>query len=195
MNWYTLALFAHILGVIGLFVGLSLGWVSILRLRRARTVAQVRAETTSSGAQRVLVVVSSLLLLVAGIYMTVTAWDSDPPWILLSLAALLVMGVLGGGVSGRRLSAIEKAAAVEDGAGAISPALKRRIADPVPLTAMQTAGMIGLGVVFLMTAKPDLIGSLVALAVALVLGVVPALFWRRPAEAGAALMEKAAPGA
>ncbi|HEU5369200.1 MAG TPA: DUF2269 family protein [Ktedonobacterales bacterium] len=194
MNWYTLALFAHILGVIGLFVGLSFTLASALRLRRARTVAQVRAETTFGGAQRVLIVASSLLLLAAGIYMTVTAWDSDPPWILVSLAALLVMGVLGGGVSGRRLSAIEKAAAAEDEAGSISPALKRQLADPVLLTAMQTTGMIGLGVVFLMTAKPDLIGSLIALAAALVLGVVSALFWRRPAEARA-LVEKAAPGA
>ncbi len=174
-----------------LFIGLSFTLAYVLRLRRAQTAAQVRAETTFGGSQRVLIVASSLLLLVAGIYMTVTAWDSDPPWILLSLAALVVMGVLGGVVSARRLEAIKKAA--EASGDSLSPALKRQLADPVLLTAVLTAGMLGLGVVFLMTTKPDLIGSLIALAVALVLGVVSAQVWRRPAEARARV-EEAAPG-
>ncbi|HEY7355081.1 MAG TPA: DUF2269 family protein [Ktedonobacterales bacterium] len=192
MSWYTLALFAHILGVIGLFVGLSFTLASALRLRQARTAAQVREGASGVGIQRGLVPIASLLILLAGIYMTVVAWDWAPPWILVSLAALIVMGVLGA-VSARRLEAIKKAAAEVSGE-AIPPALKRQLADPVLLTAVLTACAVGLGVVFLMTTKPDLIGSLIALAAALVLGVVSALFWRRPAEARA-LVEEAAPGA
>lgn len=193
MSLYTLALFAHILGVLGLFVGLSFIWAGVLRLRRARTVAQVREGIGLTGLVRGLVPTASVLILVAGIYMTVTAWDSDPPWIVLSLVALVVMGVLGGVVSARRLSAIEKAAAVEDVAGPIPPTLQRRIVDPLLLTSVQTAGILGLGVVFLMTARPDLPGSLITLAVALVLGPVSAQFWRRPAGARV-LVEGAAPG-
>jgi hypothetical protein len=192
MSLYTLALFAHILGVLGLFVGLSFIWAGVLRLRRARTVAQVREGIGLTGIVRGLVPTASVLILVAGIYMTVTAWDSDPPWILLSLVGLIVMGVLGGIVSARRLNAIEKAV-VEDAAEPIPPALQRRIADPILLASVQTAGIIGLGVVFLMTIKPDLLGSLITLAVTLVLGPVSVQFWRRPAEVGA-LAKEAAPG-
>lgn len=42
MSFYSLALFAHIVGVLGLFIGIGLQWTSILRLRRALFVAQVR---------------------------------------------------------------------------------------------------------------------------------------------------------
>ncbi|HLW01457.1 MAG TPA: DUF2269 family protein [Ktedonobacterales bacterium] len=191
---YTLALFAHIVGVLGIFVGISFGWVNILRLRRAQTIAQVRAETSLTGVQQRLFPIAALVLLLAGIYMTVTTWGWGTPWILLSLAALIVMGVLGGAVSGRRLTTIRKAAA-EDASSAISPELQRLIADPVLLISIQTALLIGLGVVFLMTMKPDWTGSLITLGVAVVLGVVSAQPWRRPAEVRARVQEAQASSA
>lgn len=194
MSFYTLALFAHILGVLGVFVGIALDWATILRLRRAQAITLVREVTSLVGFQARLVQISALLLLVAGIYLTVTAWDSDPPWILLSLVALVVIGALSGGVSGRRLTAIRKAAADAEAAdGTIPPALQRRMADPVLLTSVQTAVMVGLGAVFLMTTKPDWSGSLITLAVAVVLGVLSAQLWRRPPETRTQVVE-AQPG-
>jgi hypothetical protein len=191
MSFYLLALFAHILGVLGVFVGIALDWVTILRLRRAQAMALVREVTSLVGFQARLIQISSLLLLITGISMTVTTWGWRTPWILLSLVALIVMGALSGGVNGRRLTAIRKAAESSD--GAIPLALQRQIADPVLLTSVQTAGMIGLGAVFLMTIKPDLLGSLIALAVALVLGVISALPLRLPRK-GSALVKEAQPG-
>ena len=180
MSDYTLALFAHILGVIGLFSGIVLDWTTILRLRRAQSMAQVREATGLVGAQARLIQVSSLLILIAGAYMAETVWGWNIAWILVSLAALILMGALSGAVSARRLKAIQRAAAGESAAGGISPALQQRIADPLLVTASQTAAMIGLGVVFLMTTKPDLLGSLLTLIVAIALGVGAAQFWRRP---------------
>jgi hypothetical protein len=193
MSIYTLALFAHILGVLGVFVGTAFDWATILRLRRARTVALAREVTSLVGFQARLIQLSSLLLLVAGIYLTVTSWGWGTPWILLSLAALIVMGVLTGGVNGRRLAAIRKAAA-EGSEGTIPPALQRRAADPVLLISVQTAVLVGLGAVFLMTVKPDWLGSLITLAVAVVLGVLSAQPWRRSREARSQVPE-ALPGA
>lgn len=192
MSFYTVALFAHILGVLGVFVGIALDWVTILHLRRAQTVALVREVTSLVGFQVRLIQISALLLLVAGIYLTVTVWSRDTPWIVVSLAALIVMGALSGGVDGRRLAAIRKAAGASSDA-ALPPALQRRMADPVLVISVQTAVMVGLGAVFLMTTKPDWLGSLIALAVAVVLGVVSAQPWRRPREARASLKE-AQPG-
>jgi uncharacterized membrane protein len=192
MSFYTLALFAHILGVLGVFIGIALDWMTILRLRRARTVALVREMTSLVGFQARLIQLSALLLLVAGIYMTVTAWSRDTSWIVVSLAALIVMGALSGGVNGRRLAAIRKAAGASSDA-ALPPALQRRMADPVLLISVQTAVMVGLGAVFLMTTRPGWPGSLIALAVAVVLGVLSAQLWRRPREARAQIAE-AQPG-
>ena len=73
-------------------------------------------------------------------------------------------------------------------AGAIPAELKRQIADPVLWMAVQMNGFIGLGVVFLMTTKPGLVGSLITLIVALVLGVVSAWLWR-PGEATTQMKE------
>lgn len=176
MSFYPLALFAHLLGVLGVFIGITLDWVTIVRLRRAQALILVREVTSLVGFQARLIQISSLLLLIAGIFMTVTTWGWRTPWILLSLGALMIMGALSGGVNSRRLIAIRKAAEASD--GAIPLVLQRQMAAPVLLTSVQTAGMIGLGVVFLMTIKPDLLGSLIALAVALVLGVLSAQPWR-----------------
>jgi len=40
MNFYALALFAHILGVLGLFIGI--GFERAITLRQVQTIAQVR---------------------------------------------------------------------------------------------------------------------------------------------------------
>jgi len=187
MSVYTVALFFHILGVLGLFAGTALDWTTILRLRRVQSVALVREVTSLVPFQSRLTQISLLLILIAGVYMTVKNWEWSTPWILPSLGALVVMGALGGGVIGRRLAVIRNAAAASD--GTIPPALQRQTASPVLLTTSQTSGMIGLGVVFLMTIKPDLLTSLIALAVALVLGVLSAQLWPRPRVAAAPVKE------
>ena len=189
MTFYSLALFAHIVGVLGLFIAIGLVWISILWLQQAHTTAQVRERINLASIQERLLPASSALILLAGIYMTVNAWGWTTPWIDFSLAALVVMSTLGGAVINRRLKAIRIASSTAEAlAGSIPTELKRQITDSVLWTAVQANGFIGLGVVFLMTAKPGLVGSLVTLVVALVLGVVTALLWR-PREAAAAMKE------
>ncbi len=183
MTDYTLALFAHILGALGLFMGIGLDWATILRLRRAQTVAQVREQTSLLGVQTRLLQLSLLLLLVAGIYMTATVWEGTP-WIIVSLVSLFVIGGLGGGLIDRRLKAIQRAAAGERSSEAIPAALQAQIVDPVLWTAFQVVGFIALGVVFVMTTKPDWLVSLITLVVAIILGVLVAQLGRpRPAAA------------
>jgi len=167
MTLYSLALFVHIVGVLGLFIGIGLQWISVQRLSQAQTVAQVREGTSLIAIQEKLWPTASLLILLAGIYMTVTAWGWRTPWIDLSLAALIV-----------------QVAAAEAPAGAFPPGLNRQITDPILQTAVQINAFTGLGVVFLMTTKPGLVGSLITLVVALLLGIgAGRVFWRPREEA------------
>ena len=183
MTFYSLALFAHIVGVLGLFIAIGLVWISMLWLQRAQTMAQVRERIGLASLQERLFPAASVLILLAGIYMTVNTWGWKMPWIDVSLAALVVMGALGGAVINRRLKAIRIASSTAEApAGSIPAELKRQITDSVLWTAVQTNGFTGLGVVFLMTTKPDLVGSLITLVVSLVLGVVSAQLWH-PREA------------
>jgi hypothetical protein len=173
MNIYTLALFAHILGVLGMFIAMGLQWAVVFRLRRARTVGQVREWSgLSRGAGR-LGPVSAALILAAGIYMTVTAWSLTAPWVVVSLLAMLAMVGIGMGVSGRWLRGIGRATgASEADSAAISPDVARLIQGPALWVSSQLTAGIAVGVVFLMTNKPGLVASLVAMAVASGLGLV-----------------------
>ena len=91
MAFYSLALFAHIVGVLGLFIAIGLVLIGVLRLQQAQTVAQVRERINLTSIQGRLLPIASLLILLAGIYMTVTTWGWTTPWIDVSLAALVVI--------------------------------------------------------------------------------------------------------
>ena len=57
----------------------------------------------------------------------------------------------------------------------MTPALRRLLNDPLLGISIQTRVAIALGIVFLMTVKPDLGGSLLAIGVATGLGLLSAL--------------------
>src|SRR5438067_1791317 len=118
MTFYSLALFAHIVGVLGLFIAIGLVWISMLWLQQARTMGQVRERIALASIQERLLPAASMLILLAGIYMTVTTWGWATPWIDFSLAALVVMGALGGAVINRRLKVIRIASSTADPARA-----------------------------------------------------------------------------
>lgn len=136
MIGYTLALFLHVLGALGLAVSLGLEWVDQRRLA-------ARVGGPSLG-----------ILLLAGLYLTATRWGGTP-WIGLALLSLVALGALGA-AGARAPRAIGRAS------------LRLRVA-------------IVVGVVFLMTAKPDLGGALAATAVAALAGIGWA-FSARPAR-------------
>ena len=169
MSLYTFLLFAHILGVLGLFIGMGLQWISILRLRRASTVRQAREWIgLARGAGRLGPVMGALVI-GTGIAMMVMRWGLTTPWIMVSLAAIAVMMAAGMGVAARRMKAAGRALAGSDD-DSLTPEQRRRTNDPALWVATQLAASLALGVVFMMTIKPDLGGSLLTLAVTLVVG-------------------------
>ena len=66
--------------------------------------------------------------------------------------------------------------------GPLPESLEQRTHDPVLGTALQTLAALLLGIVFLMTTKRSLTGSLIVMAVALALGLASSLFIFRPAR-------------
>lgn len=165
MNDYAIALFLHIVGALGLFVALGLEWTSLLLLRRATTTGQSRERMRIASGVRGVSGAALATLLVSGFYMTATVWGGVA-WIAVALGAMVLMAALGAALSGVRMAAIGRA--VENGPLAPVP-------DPLLWVSIQIRVAIALGIVFLMTFKPDLTGSLLAIAVAAVLGLVAAL--------------------
>ena len=177
MTLYSLVLFLHIGGALGLFVALGLEWTSLSFLRRAATGEQVREWLSVLGLTRRLGPIALVLILLPGFYMMATTWGGAA-WILVALAAVVVIAILGATLTGARMGRIGRAAGTAS--GPISPELRNRLHDPVLRISVQTRGAMLFGIVFLMTIKPDLVGSLIVIGIALILGLASALpAWRR----------------
>jgi hypothetical protein len=177
MTLYSIALFLHIVGALGLFVALGLEWVSLLYLRRAATIEQAREWLSVLGLLRWIMPASLGIILLAGIYMTATTWGGAA-WIGVAMAAMILLAVLGMGLTGPRMAAIGRVVAAES--GALSLAFRQRLQDPLLWTSSQTRLAIALGIVFIMTIKPGLTGALLTIGVAAILGLASVLpVWNR----------------
>jgi len=114
----------------------------------------LRQATTGAAFNRVAGPISALLILIPGFYMVATTWGWKG-WVVVGLASWVLIAVVGAitGVS----------------------VLRGRMA--LRTAAISWAARVGLalGVLFLMTAKPDLAGSLVSVVVGTVLGLAAGL--------------------
>jgi hypothetical protein len=172
MNYYSIALFLHVVGALGVFVALGLEWTSLRHLRRATTGEQVREWMRVSTGVGQVGIASMLTILISGFYMMATVWGGVV-WIIVALGALVLVIVLGLALTGPRMAAIGRAVAAEK--GTVSPTLHHLLHYPLLWISIQTRVAIALGIVFLMTVKPDLGGSLLTIGVAIVLGLASAL--------------------
>jgi len=175
MSLYSVVLFAHVLGAIAYILGAGTRLLVLASLRRAQRVEQVRLVATLDNWLGPIFGIGLLLLLAAGLYLTITTWGFQTGWIDVALASVLLMAPFGATIMEPRRRAISRLAR-ELPDGAIPESLRVRIHDPVLRTAVQTLLILLLGIVFLMTTKPSLISSIIAMAVALVLGLASGLF-------------------
>jgi hypothetical protein len=190
MTPYTLALFLHIVGAIGVFIGVS-SWLFVaVALRRAQQVAQVRALSGLIQPTGVLTIVSLLLLGVAGFYMALTAWSEQATWIIVATISFVLLAPFGAFLIDPRLRTVAKAAAAAPD-GAVPAALAARIRDPLVGVGLCVYVGVLLGIVFLMSNKPPLATSIGVMVVATVLGLATGLLiW--PAAGGRAAQKGAA---
>jgi len=185
MNLYTLALFLHVTGDIGIFIGLGVQLLCLAPLRRVQHVEPVHLIAGLIRTADVVSVTGALLTIATGLYMALTAWNLQIGWIAVALGSIVVLILpLIVGVIEPRTKAIVKMAG-EAEAGPIPAALGRHIQDPVLAVGLQTGAAIVLGIVFLMTTKPALTGSIITMAVALALGLASGLpLWIKRRQAG-----------
>jgi hypothetical protein len=132
-----------------------------------------------------LAVVSLVFLLLSGIFMTsqISGWALA--WPRVAMGALLLIAPFGA-VTGRRLRAIQIAcAASKTNVSDIFAKLR----DPFLVFSMNMRIALVLGIVLLMTAKPELRQSLGIVVSSVFLGLVSTFFWRRESRAPMARAE------
>jgi hypothetical protein len=179
MSIYNIVMFVHVIGAIGYFLSIGISLVILVGLRRAQRVEQVRALIHLNNLSGPFGAGSAVVLLAAGLYLALTAWSLLTGWILVSLISLIVIVLTTAVLIAPRRSALVAQLAHEAPDGALSLALSQRLHDPVLLATFQTVAALLLGIVFLMTTKLELVGSLIVMAVALVLGLISSMLVSR----------------
>jgi len=181
MTFYALILFLHVVAAIGIFVALALEAFSIVSFRKATGAADVRVAIAALRSVPVLFGVSGALVLLTGGYLAARIGSAGLSWTVPSLVTLVVIGALGGALSGRRLRMIR--AIQLEGAGPVPSGLRALLQDPLLVASLRIRLALALGIVYLMVAKTPLAPTLLVLAVAAVAGLVlGALAFRRPRD-------------
>lgn len=173
MPTYQIALFLHILGALGFFIAIGVFYTAVLGVRRAKTVGPLRiwigAAASVSG---ILFPISSLVILVAGIYMLVTFWGERAPWAGVALTAFIILAIGATFIQGRRMTALGQRSAAESESAPVTGALWAGAHDAVTWVSVNASAAFAIGIVYLMTLKPDALGSVIALLIALIIGLV-----------------------
>jgi hypothetical protein len=171
VSLYSLALFVHIIGALLLFTAFTSEGIALLHVRRATSSAQVGEWEGVAGLARIFGPASVVTILVSGLYMLISTWGWVP-WIAVGLIAWVLVAVMGA-INGIRLSLVARQA--RDDAGALA-----RLSAPSFVISWCTRLAIGVGIVFVMTSKPELTWSILAIAIATVTGAVAGLAVARP---------------
>lgn len=178
MSLYTILLFVHVSGAIGVFVGMGTWLFGMTAIARASRVEQVRTLADLMLMSRYVVPISAFMIITSGLTMTLTTWGLQTRWILVAIGGLLLIGPTGTWVVDPKVRAIAALAhTLPD--GFLPNSLIVRIHDRVLRTALYTLIAMLLGIVFLMTTKPALSTSILAMGISLFLGFASSLLLLR----------------
>lgn len=183
MTAHAITLFFHFVGMVGLFVGYGLEWTATSLLRRASTADQAR---TALGFYRFSMPISGpglLLLIITGGYLASITGGMRQGWISGALLGIVFALGIGFVFVLPRIRTMRRA--MPEGSAPLAAATLARVKDPMVTTLIRVRFMLALGIVALMTSKPQLLTTaLFVLLGAIVVGLLcAATVWTRSAPA------------
>jgi hypothetical protein len=185
MQLYHVLLFVHIVSLLIAAAAAATLHLADIEIRRATTLAEagrlgLRMKKTAHAFPFAIVG-----LVVTGVWMTHRlGWGFSSPWVLAGiagLAAIIVLGDAVNGAYGKRLGGRIGAALARGGDGPLPDDVIACLDDPLAKVAAVAPTGLMLGVIYVMTAKPGVTGSVLAMLIALLAGAVASqLLLRRP---------------
>jgi hypothetical protein len=166
----SVVLFLHLLGAVSLFIAYGIEWTASSLFRNASSSEQVRSWLRVFKVSPPLSGVGLGVVLLSGGYLASLSGAMKQGWIPATLIAIFVALALGFALILPRMKRIR--AALPSGNDPVSAQLRQCLSDPVLLTAIRVRVMVVTGIVYLMAAKIALIPSLVALSIAIALGLI-----------------------
>jgi hypothetical protein len=174
-------LFLHLVAVAILFAAMGVELAAYVALHRAQTVAQARAAFWNAPFIGPSMGLGVLLLIAAGVAMIYVGGFRWQPWIIVAFVITIVLAINGPITNGKRGEALYRLAQNAPD-GPIPPELAAARADRVLNYSVFMTACELIAALYIMTNKPDLAGSLLTIAIAALVAVVPmALVTRRTA--------------
>lgn len=167
----NLMLFFHIFGTLLMFMGVAIALTALLSILYAKDTQSIRTWAKVAVKSDGLIPISVIFILFPGLYLVFSTWGWGTGWIDLCLATLIAMTIMGPVINLPRLKAILEAANNETNSSP-STALLQTIHNRTLWNSFMIMTMLGFGIVFLMTMKLAMVGSLVTLLISVVLGYV-----------------------
>jgi hypothetical protein len=174
MTIYSAVLFVHVASALGIFAALSFEAATLRRLRASPGSREARVWLEYSPDLPAWGLAAFVFMLFSGIYLATEMSGWPLAWVRVAMGTLILLAPLGG-ISGRKMRAIRLACAANQ---AEQPGFPGMLRDPFLKFSINLRIALVLGVVLLMTSKPDLLESLGAIVGFAVLGLVStAVFW------------------
>lgn len=152
MTSYAIGLFAHFLGMVGLFVGYGLEWAASSLLRRATTSDQVRSWLRIYRLSLPISGPGLLILILSGGYLASVTGSMKQGWIEAALLGIVFALGIGFVLILPRMKALR--AALPENNAPLSDKGRTLVQDPMIVTLVRVRAILALGIVYLMTGKP-----------------------------------------
>lgn len=166
---YSISLFLHITGVILLFSAVGIEWLCFVNMRMSESKENICGWFTHAKILKRLFPMSSTLILITGLYMAIDVWK-DAGWVVMGFIGLLAIAISGGVISGKRITAIETVAINDEDKP--FKEIKDMINDNFLWNSLMIRTATGLGIVYIMTLKTDLIDSIIVLLISVIIGFI-----------------------
>ena len=161
---YRIVLFLHVAGAIATFIGVAGWFFAVVAMRRVQRTSEVSSLAWIYEMAGVIGLTGILVVAASGLYMAATVWGLSRDWVLVAIAAFAFMAPVGPLMVSPRIELVIQLAR-KSGEGPPPAELAARQKDPIPKLGL--LAVIGdlVGIVFIMTFKPGLVGSVAAVLV------------------------------
>ncbi len=169
MSFGAFLIFLHVTGalLLGFMVGLE--WVMLINLRKAKSQQQAVTWTSLMKIIARLSPFTWLLILITGFYMMAKTWGMAG-WLLTSIAGWLILFISGAILTAKKFNRILKEIGEDE---SFSETTRKLLNSNNLLVSLQLRTALTLGIVFLMTIKPETVISMISLAIFIIAGLIP----------------------
>lgn len=166
---YLIALFLHVTGALMLAAAVAVEWLCVISLRKAATIESARGPLSTYSRLGMIGGIGMFLILIPGIYMAAVAWR-DAGWVAVGFVGIVLIGAIGGIMTGRKMRKMKSDAA---GINELTPEFRKRAGDNSLVLSIRLRTVILVGVVYMMTVKTSMTGSVIVLVISILIGFLP----------------------